>query len=63
MITLAWITILSIIATIVIIAVITFLSFSEKNYIKSLNCLILSVMISSWLAIICGLLWLGGKFF
>lgn len=63
MLVLAWLFWISIIVMVLLIGFIAFITYREKFYIKVLTSLIVSVNISSWSAIVCGLLWLGGKFF
>lgn len=65
MLILAWLFIISIIITILTILLMAFITTKEfKIFSKNiLTWLTISVMISSWSAIVCGLLWLGGKLF
>lgn len=65
MLVLAWLFYISVIVTILGILLMTLISVKEIKIFPEnvLTWLIFSVSISSWSAIVCGLLWLGGKFF
>ncbi len=62
---LAWLFFIWVIVVILAILSMTFISVKNFKIIQTniLTWLTVCAMIGSWSAIVCGLLWLGGKFF